>query len=105
MTLDKRQHERYDSKLRFKIYTSLTRCAYSVDISDVSKKGAFIKSKYIPQIGETITYVVLNGLGTKLQTGNAKIVRTKETGSEQEVGFAIEMEQELQEDIVNKTMQ
>jgi hypothetical protein len=90
-----RRHERKESSGMFRVYTNLTCCAYTVQLRDVSKNGAFIRNKHLPQVGDVITYMVLDNVATVHQAGNAKVVRVQAQGTEDEVGFAIEMEQAL----------
>jgi len=99
---EKRKYERKPSNAIFRIYTSVTCCAYTVNLKDISKGGAFIRTKHQPKANETITYVVLDDTNTDRFVGNARVAWCKENGPEADRGFGIEVEKELMEEIVRE---
>ena len=99
---ERRRHERRPSNGLFRIYTSITRAAYTVYLKDISKGGAFIRSKHQPKVNETITYVILDDYNKERFVGNARVTWCKETGPEADRGFGIELEKELMEEIVKE---
>jgi len=99
---EKRRYERESSNGLFRIYTSVTRGAYSVHLKDISKGGAFVRTKHQPEVNETITYVVLDDYDKDRFVGNARVAWRKERGPEADRGFGIELEKELTEEIVRE---
>jgi hypothetical protein len=100
MNDEKRKHPRLESEGLFRIYTNLTNCAYTVGLRDISKEGAFIKTKHLPEIDDIITYVVLDDDGKERIVGNAKVVRVSNTGADKDIGFAIKLESQLVDTIL-----
>lgn len=96
---NKRKHKRFSSKGFLKIYTSITRGAYTVGLKDISKGGAFIKTEHMPEVGETITYVVVDEWGRERYVGNAKVKWCKRIGLSDNKGFGIEFEKKLVDEI------
>ena len=99
---EKRRHERKPSNRLFRIYTSITRGAYTVHLKDISKGGPFIRTEHRPKVNETITFVVLDEYNKDRFVGNARVVWCKETGPEAGRGFGIELEKELMEEILEE---
>lgn len=99
---ERRKHERKPSNKPFRIYTSVTRGAYTIYLKDISKGGAFIRTKHKPKVNETITYVVLDDYSKDRFVGNARVAWCKETGPEAVRGFGIELEKEFMEEIVKE---
>lgn len=97
---EKRRHERRASGGLFRLYSSVTRGAYTVELKDISKGGAFIRSRHRPQLNETITFVVLDDNNRDRFVGNARVVWLKETGAELERGFGIQLERHLAEEML-----
>lgn len=97
---EKRKHERIKSTGVMKVYTSISAAKYTVNIGDISKGGAFIRTKHLPKIGEIITYIIVDDKTFKeLFIGNAEVAWIKEKGDEKNVGFGIELEKELTDEI------
>ncbi len=92
---EKRKHERKPSNGVFRIYTSVTCCAYTVQLKDISKGGAFIRTKHQPKVNETITHVVLDDSNRDRFVGNARVAWHKENGPEADRGFGIEVEKDI----------
>lgn len=98
---EKRKHPRKKSTGKMRVYTSVSTAKYTVHLKDVSVKGAFINSKHIPKMGETITYSVIDDRTFKeIATGNAVVKWIKPRGTETTKGFGIELEKELTEELL-----
>jgi len=99
--MEKRRNERipYDGYL--KVYTSMANIAYTVDIKDISQGGAYIKARHLPQLNETITYIMLNKLFTQIGSGTALVIRVKESQFPEKRGFAIKLTTPLDEALLN----
>lgn len=92
---ERRQHERFPANGTLKIYTSTSSIAYSVAIKDISKNGARIRTKHLPQAGEGITFHILNEDGSKEYIGQGEVVWVQGRGPENQLGFTIQFDQEL----------
>lgn len=101
---DKRRHPRVQSEGIFKVYTSLTACKYTVKLADISKGGAFIRTSHIPNIGEIVTYAIIDEKTLQERfIGNAVVKWVKERGcAEEEMGFGIELEKELEDEVIKE---
>lgn len=88
---EKRRHVRIDTDKKFRIFTSLTVCPYTVSIKNISERGAFINTRFIPKVNETISYAQLDENGMEESYGNARVVWARKKGYDDEVGFGIEM--------------
>lgn len=80
--LQKRAHERLPSSCQFRVYTSVSRMGYSVDLIDVSRSGAFVVTKHMPSIGETINIEVMDSYGKKLFNLSAKVKNHRSISNE-----------------------
>ncbi len=101
MNEEKRRHPRIPTTGIMKVYTSLTNCKYTVQLKDISRGGAFIRTKHLPKIGEIITYIIVDDASFReLFIGNA-IVKWIKDGkcNEDEIGFGIELDKELEEEV------
>ena len=101
MNLTTRKEERKPSKGALRIYTSVSICAYTVEIRDISKTSAFVRSKHIPEINETITYSILDKYGRVQMTGNGKVIRIDTQAIAEEIGFAISLQKEIPDQILS----
>ncbi len=89
--------ERYESHARFRIYTSLCAGAVTAELENISKTGAFMRARYLPPEGETITWVALDETWRPVSSG-AGVVRWKRAaedgvdpfGGHQDNGFGVE---------------
>ena len=87
--MEKRQEERQIAEFDMRIYTSVKKGAYSVRVSDISSGGAFVRTRYMPSIGETITYELFDETLRPIHSGNAKVCRITEDVPRDEKGFGI----------------
>ena len=94
---EKRKHPRHTSNALLRVYTDITNCAYTLQLKDISKGGAFVRTDHVPNIGDIITYVILDKNFKQRFVGNAKVVRVVPEGIDR--GFAIELEKELVDEI------
>lgn len=97
---DKRREERQAAKGIFRIYTSVTCCAYTVPLKDISAHGVFIKTDHLPKIDEIITYVVLDRSGVERMVGNARVRWVNDKDYRGDIGFGIELEEALADEIL-----
>ena len=88
---EKRRSARIETNKKLRIFTSLTCCPYTVTLKNVSEHGAFINTRFIPKVNETISYAILDDYGREKDYGSAKVVWAKEKGFDEEVGFGIEL--------------
>jgi len=102
---EKRRYERKPSNGLFRLYTSVTRGAYTVYLKDISKGGVFVRTKHQPKVNETITYVVVDDYNKDRFVGNARVAWCKQGGPETNRGFGIELEKELTEEILKELQQ
>ncbi len=96
---EQRRYQRYASKGSFKVFTSVSNIAYTVDLKDISRSGAFVKTIHFPRIGERITFHVLNEYGIKIARGEGRVVRILEGGMDSVVGFGVHFKDELSDEI------
>ena len=47
---EKRQDKRVKTSKKLRIYSSVSRVPYTVDISDISQRGASLKTKFLPTL-------------------------------------------------------
>ena len=99
---DKRKFKRINKEFDLRVYTSLTSGAYSVKVKDIGRGGAFIQSKHLPEIGETITFEFLDNFLKSIYMDNAKVLRTEVVSSEEERGFAVIFYKPLKDDFLEK---
>lgn len=99
---ERRRHERRSSNGLFRIYASITCGACTVYLKDISKDGAFIRTKHQPKVNETITYIILDDYNKDRFVGNAWVTWCKERGPEADRGFGIEFEKKLTEEIIKE---
>ncbi|MCK5882945.1 MAG: PilZ domain-containing protein [Bacteriovoracaceae bacterium] len=103
-TEDKRRHPRIQSEGLLKVYTSLTACKYTVKLADISKGGAFVRTIHIPEMGEIVTYAIVDESTQRERfIGNAVVKWIKDRGcSEEDMGFGIELEKELEDEVIRE---
>ncbi len=92
---EKRAHERRPCSFSMRIYSSLKSGAYSVDVTDISEGGAFIKSSHLPKNGEVISFELLDDTFRPVYMGNAKVMRLKDKVSRPETGFGIQFDRNI----------
>ena len=99
---ERRKYERFASEGIFRIFSSVTCCKYSVKLSDIGPKGAFIKTPHLPKVDEIITYVILNNRGNEIFVGNARVSWIKDPIQQEDRGFGIELDEELKDEILEE---
>ena len=95
--LQKRSHERVPTRFGFRIRTSASRMAFSVDLGDISRSGAFIITEHVPQIDEVIDIEVLNTYGKKIFNcrGRVKNIHSRGSGYGGNLGFGVRFTEDL----------
>jgi len=102
LSREQRKHPRYNSEFDMRIYTSIKRGAYSVKVTDIARGGAFIKTKFLPNVGEIISYELFDSSYRPVKMGNARVCRVKGNATRDEQGFAIMFDTELNDELLNK---
>lgn len=105
MKSDQRSYPRLETEMRMQVYTSLCAAAYTVEIDNINPNGAFVKSKHLPEIGETISFNVCDSYFRYLYSGSAKVKRLVEENVDQESGFAIEFDSRIGDTTYTKIIQ
>ena len=101
---DRRRYERYEAKGTFLIYKTLSIISYKVDLKNVSRSGAFINTRHLPQFGEELQFDILSIDGIKLATGQGRVARLVKEGSDQAIGFGVHFSQKLPKEIEEPLM-
>lgn len=96
---ERRKYQRYASNGTFLIYKSLSIISYSLDLKNVSRSGAFINTKHLPQFGEELQFDILNTDGEKLATGHGKVARLVKEGGDLAIGFGVHFSKKLPREI------
>lgn len=91
-TRESRVYPRQNVVKYFKVYTSVTCAAYTVSVENISKNGAFLRSKALPEIGEIITFTALDSMMKPIYEGNAKVVRLDQRYGKEYWGFGVEFD-------------
>lgn len=95
---EKREYVRENASGYFRVYTSLSTCKYTVQVNDITKKGAFLHTKHLPRINETISFSIVDKNGMEKGLQNARVAWRKTEGNLNEIGFGIEFDRELDKD-------
>jgi hypothetical protein len=101
---ERREHERYSSNGTFLIYKSVSIISYKVDLKDVSRTGAFIKTKHVPRFGEELTFDILTVNGAKIAAGHGRVARIVKDGTDSVTGFGVHFSKKLPEEILAPLM-
>lgn len=96
---DRREHERYSSKGSFLIYKPVSIIAYTVDLKNISRTGAFIKTSHLPPVGEELKFDILNSYGVKIAAGHGRVARIIEEGTANPSGFGVHFSKKLPKEI------
>lgn len=102
MELERRQEPRIKTEFDMRIYSSIKKGAYSVKITDLSKGGAFIRSKHLPNLGETISYELFDDTFKSIHFGSARVSRILSDVSTSEQGFSVVFFEKLTSQIANQ---
>ncbi len=105
MELERRQQERTKTEFDMRIYSSIKTGAYTVKVTDVSTGGAFIKSKHLPQIGEIISFELMDETYRPVFMGNARVCRLKADVTDGEKGFGVAFYNVLDEKLLKNITQ
>lgn len=98
----RRRYPRKALSCDIRVYTSVKAGSYSCKLGNISRGGAFLKTPYLPNNGEIITYELIDSGLKVIAVGNAKVVWIKSSGVLSEHGLGISFEEELDESIINK---
>ena len=79
-TIDQRAYPRIVCQLKVRVYTSVVSGSYSVETKNVSRGGAFFRTKFLPKKGETISYELVDQQTWKvLYQGLGKVARVDDS--------------------------
>jgi len=92
---EQREHERYSSNGTFLVYKSVSIISYMVDLKDISRSGAFIKTKHLPKFGEELHFDILNVNGVKIAAGHGHVARIVTEGENRTTGFGVHFSKKL----------
>lgn len=88
---EKREFIRQTSHSRLQIYTGVCLAAYTVDVKDISPKGAFLATQYLPDLNEVINFNIMDQYYSLIYSGNATVVRVEKDATDTKCsGFAVE---------------
>ena len=90
---EKRQYERRNVAKNFRVYTSLTNAAYTLEVSDISPRGAFLKTNFPPRIGERISFEALDKVWKSLYMGQGTVKWISD--NQNKMGFGIEFDESI----------
>ena len=98
--MDSQENRRENNRIevphrRMQVYTSLTSAAYTVDIENLSKEGAFLRTQHLPELNETISFNLCSPMYEFYYSGNATVKRIVKKGNEDEWGFAVEFDKSI----------
>ena len=86
----KRQYERSEVQGLCRVYSSIMPGSMTVKMQDISKGGAYLESKWVPSINETITCRVLDSKGAEILSTNARVAWANDRPFAGKQGFGIQ---------------
>ncbi|OFZ26946.1 MAG: hypothetical protein A2381_20180 [Bdellovibrionales bacterium RIFOXYB1_FULL_37_110] len=98
---EKRQDKRVKTSKKLRIYSSVSRVPYTVDISDISQRGASLKTKFLPTLDEVITFEAIDDYVQRLHFGNARVRWVKNSQNLGDSGFGIEFDDDFPLEVIN----
>ena len=87
---------------QLRVYTSISRVPYTVEIKSIDSKMAIIRTKHLPKDNEIVTFEALDQNYTKLFIGNGRVRDINISNHDEEKGFAIEFDDQLPKDLLRK---
>jgi len=98
--IEKRQHERKNIAKVFRVYTSLTNVAYTLEVGDISQKGAFLKTNHPPALNEKISFEALDKYFKRLYMGHGTVKWISD--NQNKMGFGIEFDDVISNELMNQ---
>lgn len=95
MSEELRKHQRESSNGHLRVRTSVSGVAYTVSLRDVSLGGAFLRTQYMPEAGEIISFEILDEYCLRIERGQGKVVRVVDIAVDFCLGFAIQFDEDL----------
>lgn len=92
---DKRQAHRVRSETIMHIHTHYIAGMHALPLEDISANGAFLKSRMLPEVDDTVTAEVYDKESKKIFSGKATVRRVCRPVNSNKWGFAIEFENEF----------
>lgn len=96
---EKRSQTRQRTEKAFRVYTSITNAAYTLEVGDITSKGAFLKTNHPPAINEKISFEALDKYLRRLYMGHATVKWVSD--NENKMGFGIEFDEEIPNQVLN----
>ena len=90
---EKRQHQRQPVEKAFRVYTSITNAAYTLEVGDISPRGAFLKTNHPPALNEKISFEALDKYLRRLYMGHGTVKWISD--NQNKMGFGIEFDEEI----------
>lgn len=99
-TSEKRQHERKNVAKSFRVYTSVTNAAYTLEVGDISEKGAFLKTNHPPALNEKISFEALDKYLCRIYMGHGTVKWISD--NQNKMGFGIEFDSVIPSNVANQ---
>ncbi len=97
--IEKREHTRKQVAKSFRVYTSVTNAAYTLEVSDISPKGAFLKTNHPPKLNEKVSFEALDKYLSRIYMGHGTVKWV--SYNETKMGFGIEFDEEIPNTVTN----
>ncbi len=98
---ERREYLRFASKGSFLIYGSQSIKAYSVDLKNISRSGAFIQTNHLLKFGERVDFDILNVDGARIASGQGRVARLMDDNGKKGKGFGVQFNTKLPKQIEN----
>ena len=94
----KRQYERSVVGGLCRVYSNVLQGSMMVQIQDISRGGAFLITKWVPKVNETINCRVLDAKGVAVLSTNARVAWSHDQTYQGRRGFGVQFLEALTED-------
>ena len=84
----------------FRVYTSISAAPLTMTYEELNKNGAFLKTKCLPELNETVTFEAIGENLSKLHVGSAKVSELRDSAQKGMSGFTIKFDEELPENVL-----
>ncbi len=105
MQTEKRSYLRLETAKTMQVYTSLCAAAYTVKIDNITPSGALLASKYLPSVGETISFNVCDDSFKYIFSGSGTVKRLVEEDMDYKGGFAVEFDKPINKQTFDNIIQ
>lgn len=97
---EKRQQPRQQVEKAFRVYTSVTNAAYTLEVGDISSRGAFLKTNHPPALNEKISFEALDKYLCRLYMGHGTVKWISD--NQNKMGFGIEFDEEIPRKVMDQ---